>query len=130
MNLPSKADPLHPAARKGIKLFNEGEFYEAHEHLELAWMNTRSPERDLYQGILQVGLAYFQISKGNYRGALKMLKRCRKNLGPLGDNLLGINIRQLLKDANQVETEIRKLGPEQLHLFDQSLIRRLPKTLE
>ncbi|MCD6424582.1 MAG: DUF309 domain-containing protein, partial [Anaerolineales bacterium] len=38
MNSPLKADPLHPEARKGIKLFNEGKFYEAHDPLELAWM--------------------------------------------------------------------------------------------
>ena len=108
MNSPSKADPLHPKAREGIRLFNQREFYEAHEPLEEAWMLTSSPERDLYQGILQIGLAYYQISRGNTRGALKMFKRGDRNLAPLGDHLLGIDISQLRADAGAVENLLRK----------------------
>lgn len=126
MNSHSKADPLHPEARKGIKLFNLGEFYEAHEPLELAWMKTSSPERDLYQGILQIGLAYYQISKDNYRGAVKMFNRGQQNLKPLGDTMLGVNIRQLRNEAKIVEETIRQLGPRRLLELDQGLIKKVP----
>ncbi len=129
MNSHSKADPLHPEARKGIELFNLGEFYEAHEPLELAWMKTHSPERDLYQGILQIGLAYFQISQGNYRGAVKMFNRAQRNLKPLGETLLGVNIRQLQNEAKIVEETIRLLGPSRLNELDQGLIKDVPLTI-
>jgi predicted metal-dependent hydrolase len=125
VNIRSKSDPLHPEARKGIELFNLGEFYEAHEPLELAWMNTRSPERDLYQGILQIGLAYFQISQGNYRGAVKMFNRGQRNLKPLGETLLGVDISQLRNDAKIVEDAIRLLGPSRLNDLDQGLIKHV-----
>jgi predicted metal-dependent hydrolase len=125
VNSPSKADPLHPEARKGIELFNLGEFYEAHEPLELAWMNTHSPERDLYQGILQIGLAYFQISQSNYRGAVKMFNRGQRNLKPLGETLLGVDISQLRNDAKVVEDAIRLLGPSRLNDLDQGLIKHV-----
>ncbi len=128
MNLHSKSDPLHPEARKGIELFNLGEFYEAHEPLELAWMNTRSPERDLYQGILQIGLAYFQILQGNYRGAIKMFSRGQRNLKPLGETLIGVDISQLRNDAKVVEDAIRLLGPSRLNDLDQGLIKLVPLT--
>ena len=120
MNTHSKADPLNPEARIGIELFNQGNYFDAHEHLESAWMKTASPERNLYQGILQIGLAYFQITRGNYRGAIKMFSRGQRNLAPLGDLMLGIQISQLRVDAQEVEDELRGLGSENMNNIDQT----------
>ena len=120
-----KVNHLHPKALEGIEYFNQGEFYEAHEPLEEAWMKTPSPERDLYQGILQIGLAYFQISRGNFRGALKMFKRGHRNLDPLGDELLGINISQIRTDAWAIEAALRELGPDQISQLDSALLESL-----
>ncbi len=127
MNTPWKTDPLHPKAREGVELFNQREYYQAHEPLEAAWMVTDSPERDLYQGILQIGLAYYQITRGNYRGSLKMFKRGKRNLAPLGETLLGINISQLLEDARLVETTLRRLGPDKVIHLDQALFKPVPE---
>jgi len=128
VNSPSKANSLHPEARKGIDLFNLGEFYKAHDPLELAWMDTSPPERDLYQGILQIGLAYFQISQGNYRGTIKMFIRGQRNLEPLGKTLLGVDITKLLADAKIVEENVRLLGQSHLHELDKGLIKRVPQS--
>ncbi len=117
---------MHPEARNGIDLFNIGEFYKAHDPLELAWMNTRSPERDLYQGILQIGLAYYQITRGNYRGALKMFLRGQRNLKPLGKDLMGVNIIQLRADAKFIEDTVRQLGPKHFHELDLGIIKPVP----
>jgi len=105
-----------------------GKFYEAHDPLEFAWMNTSSPERDLYQGILQIGLAYFQISQGNYRGAIKMFKRGQRNLEPLGKTLLGVDLTKLRADAKIVEETIRHLGPSRLDELDKCLIKAIPQS--
>lgn len=107
-------------------MFNQGEFYKAHDPLELAWMKTKSPERDLYKGILQIGLAYFQITQGNYRGAIKMFKRGQRNLTPLGDRLLGVDIRTLRTDAHDLEMALRALGPDLIHQFDTGIINPIP----
>jgi predicted metal-dependent hydrolase len=123
----SKADPLHPKAREGIELFNQGEYHAAHEPLEEAWMKTDSPERDLYQGILQIGLAYYQITRGNYRGTLKMFQRGFRNLSPLGDALLGINLAQLQEDARIVQAAIRRLGPKNIGQLNWDLIKPVPE---
>ena len=125
MNSPLKAKHLHSKALEGIRYFNQGEFYEAHEPLEEAWMKTPSPERDLYQGILQIGLAYYQISRGNYRGALKMFKRGHRNLDPLGNEHLGIDIDKIRSDANAVEEALRDLGPKRIADLDEALIKSL-----
>lgn len=89
-------------------------------------METQSPERDLYQGILQIGLAYYQISRGNYGGALKMFKRGQRKLGPLGDSMFGINIGQLREDASAVEEHLRELGYARIELLGNSIYKPVP----
>jgi predicted metal-dependent hydrolase len=117
---------LHPQARRGIDLFNRGEYFKAHESLELAWLDTKSPERNLYQGILQIGLAYYQISRGNFRGALKMFKRGQRNLGHLGESMLGIDIVQFQKDAYVVEERLKEMGYSRIELLDNSIYKPVP----
>jgi predicted metal-dependent hydrolase len=90
-------------------------------------MLTNSPERDLYQGLLQIGLAYYQINRGNYRGALKMFQRGHRNLDPLGHCLLGIDLVQLREDAQRVENALRQLGPEGIDQLDIKSIQGIPE---
>jgi predicted metal-dependent hydrolase len=117
---------MHPKARRGIELFNQGKYFEAHEALEAAWMETGVPERDLYQGILQIGLAYFQISRGSYRGAIKMFGRGQRNLKALGDTLLNVDLSKLREQALIVENSLRNLGPDHLDELDPGLIKPVP----
>lgn len=120
------SEQIHPQAKIGIDLFNRGEYYKAHEPLELAWMETSEPERVLYQGILQIGLAYFQIRRGNYRGALKMFKRGQKHLNSLEDSFLGVDIRKLQEEAQQVESKTRELGEDLLSELRGDLFKSVP----
>jgi hypothetical protein len=117
---------LHPAARKGIAEYNAGEYFEAHEDLEQAWMETGEPERRLYQGILQIGVGYYHIQQGNYPGALKMFGKARRWLEPIPSPCRGVDIKQLLEDADRVEAALCSLGEERIDAFDQTLFKPVP----
>lgn len=117
------AEPLSETARRGIALFNSGEFYEAHHGLEAAWNEDQGPARDLYRGILQVAVAYLQVERGNYRGALKMFLRLQQWLDPLPDSCRGVDITQLRQDAAAVHAALLALGPERIAEFDRSLFK-------
>ena len=117
------AQPLAPLARQGIVLFNQGHYYECHDDLEEAWRADDSPGRDLYQGILQVGVALYQVERGNYRGAVKMLLRARQWLEPLPDVCRGVNVAQLRANAHIYYETIVELGPKNLSGFDWALVQ-------
>lgn len=119
------ADFLAEEARIGIQLFNEGDYFEAHEHLELAWRAEPSPKRYLYIGILQAGIAYYHIQRRNYRGALKVIGRARRWLNQLPAWYGGVHIARLRADLDAVEAEVRRLGPGRLDTFDETLFRPL-----
>ena len=114
---------LHPLAVQGIQFFNRELFFEAHEDLELAWREETGPVRDLYRGILQVGLGYYHILRGEYRGALKMFLRCRNWLAVYPGTCRGVDVERLRLDYQRAETELLLLGPEHIAEFDRALIR-------
>lgn len=112
------AEPLSATAREGVNLFNKGEYYAAHDFLESAWVADEGPGRDLYRAILQVGIAYHQIEKGNYRGAVKMLLRVRQWLEPLPDTCREVDVISLRADVDRVYSAVTDLGPERITEFD------------
>lgn len=116
---------LSPLALKGIELFDRREFFEAHEELEHAWNEEPGPARELYRGILQVAVAYLQITRQNYDGALKMFLRLRQWLDPLPDKCRGVDVAQLRADALAARAELERLGPERIGEFDRNLFRPL-----
>lgn len=119
--LASCQEPLSQKAIAGLDLFNKGEFFEAHEFLELAWKDDRSNGRDLYRAILQVAVAYLQIVRGNYRGSIKMFLRVRQWINPLPEICRGVDIGQLRLDAEIVYQQLVKLGANHIDEFDRSL---------
>jgi predicted metal-dependent hydrolase len=85
--------------REGVRLFNEGRYFDAHEALERAWLDDASPQRNLYQAILQVGVGLHHARNHNRRGALRLLDRGSAGLEPFLSTSCGIDIARLLVDA-------------------------------
>lgn len=113
--------PYH--AKKGLEEFNRGEYFEAHDSLELAWMKDHGPGRELYRAVLQVAVAYYQVERANYEGAMKMFLRMRKWLYPLPATCRGINIERLRDDVQNVHTTLVELGPDGISRFDLDLLK-------
>ncbi len=119
MNNSSDCDaPLHPKAAEGLRLFNEEKYFEAHEALEVAWLEEKGKVRDLYRGILQVGVAYLHITRGNYAGAIKVYKRSQRWLEGWSAVCRGIYVEELRRDAEAAINEARRLGEKRIGEFD------------
>ena len=96
-------EPLSELAESGIKKFNQGLFYACHDDLEEAWRQDEGPGRDLYRGVLQAAIAYYQIEQNNFRGAMKMLLRLRQWLNPLPAVCRGLNVEKLRQEVQGVQ---------------------------
>ncbi len=94
--------PLHPQAAEGLRLFNAGQYFEAHEALEAAWNEEKSEVRDLYRGILQIAVVYLHIRRGNYPGAIKVYGRSLKWMKDWPEVCRGIQVGKLRRDAEIV----------------------------
>ena len=115
--------PIHPQAEEGLRLFNEGKYFEAHEALEIAWLEEQGKVRNLYRGILQIAVVYLHAKRRNYNGVVKVYGRSQKWLKDWPEFCRGINVGQLQRDAAAVLKEIENLGREQISHFENSLLK-------
>jgi uncharacterized protein len=69
------------AIAAGLAAYEQGDFFEAHELLEPAWMGTPDlPERALLQGIIKIAAAYVHDVRGNPAGIVRNLTGARRLL--------------------------------------------------
>ena len=117
------AGSLHPQAREGIRLFNAGKYFEAHEELEIAWKDERGKIRELYQGILEAGVTYLHIKRGNYRGAIKVFGRSMKWLRGWPASCRGVDVAQLREDLEAAIAQVERLGEARITEFDPATLK-------
>lgn len=64
-----------------MSAFERGDFFEAHELLEPAWMGTSDlAERALYQGLIKLAAGYVHAVRGNPVGVVRNLQGARTHL--------------------------------------------------
>jgi predicted metal-dependent hydrolase len=91
------------ALARGLAAYERGDFFEAHEDLEPAWMGTADrAERALLQGLIKVAAAYVHDVRGNPAGIGRNLEGARALLveaaegGPAG-NIAWVDIDALIE---------------------------------
>jgi hypothetical protein len=94
------------AARSGLEAYERGDYFEAHELLEPAWMGTSDPaERELVQGLIKLAAAFVHAARGNPLGIDKNLRGAQARLaghlklersGPLPGPLADLDVASLL----------------------------------
>ena len=89
-----------------LNLFNNQKWYEAHDAFENIWNTLDGDERQIIQGILQVSVSQFHLSKGNLNGATILLG---EGLGRIKNRTnidLGIDLESFCKCLEEL---LRKL---------------------
>jgi predicted metal-dependent hydrolase len=112
---------------RGIEEFNRGEYFECHEYLEEAWMQESGRVRYLYQGILQVGVGFYHLKNGNWRGATGLLRNGTIRLKEFEPVTLGVDVAKLVHESERCLHELESLGRERLNEFDASKIPKVER---
>lgn len=82
-----------------FRLFNAGEYFAAHEALEAVWKARATPDRDFYQGLIQVAVALEHARRGNLPGARGVLESARRRLQPFFPLHRDLDLAGLLEGA-------------------------------
>jgi hypothetical protein len=92
------------AFQAGVAAYEAGEFFEAHECLEPAWMGTADvADRDFHQGLIKLAAAYVHAVRGNPLGIAKNLRGARERLAAaldVGADSRGIDLPALVRDID------------------------------
>ena len=84
----------------GLQLFNDSEFFDAHEALEDIWRAAPGPEKKFVQGLIQVAVALYHHGNGNVIGARSVLRRGFRNLSRYPEGYAGIHMAALLNSVS------------------------------
>ena len=101
-----------PRLFKGIEEFNNGLYFECHETLEEIWLEDHGPDREFYQGIIQVAAGYFKWEQGVLIGAIKLWRSGLAKLSAYPAVHLGVNLEAFVQgvrdNLKQVEVAHQK----------------------
>jgi uncharacterized protein len=110
------ADPTTSRFLAGFELIRRGEYFAAHEELELAWRAAPADERDFFQGLVHVAVAWYQAGRGRQIGTERQLAKAIRRLTPYAPAHRGLDVEGLLAqlrrasevaEAQRVENSVR-----------------------
>jgi uncharacterized protein len=85
----------------GLELIRQGRYFEAHEELELVWRAADAGERDFYQGLVHVAVAWYQAGRGRRVATASQLDKAARRLAAFAPAHRGVDVAGVLA---QVET--------------------------
>ena len=92
----------------GIRHFNEGDFFEAHEAWEKEWRNAvASPEKHFLQGMIMIAAALYHYLKKESAGTAKLLDKGLELLTANRDAGLAIEREDFLRATAVFREEFR-----------------------
>ncbi len=80
---------------EGMRCFECGEFFEAHEHWEVIWLKAEEPEKTFLQGLIQVAASFHHFQRGNTAGTVSLLRSALHRLDRYPENFSGIAVTPL-----------------------------------
>ena len=88
---------------RGLDLARTGEYFAAHEALEDAWRASEPAEKDFFQGLVHVVVAWYQAGRGNKTGCERQLEKAARRLGPFSPEHRGVDVAALLSQVEAAQ---------------------------
>ena len=90
----------HGALAEGLRLYNAGEYFTAHEAWESVWLASPEPEKTFLQGLIQVTAAFEHQRRNNPLGTTRLLTNALRRLDPLPSAFGGLDLATLRADIH------------------------------
>ena len=79
--------------------------------LEDAWRAAERAERDFFQGLVHVAVAWYQAGRGNEVGCERQLEKAARRLGPYAPVHRGLDVAALLTSVEAARGRFPDLPP-------------------
>jgi uncharacterized protein len=108
---------LPPEFWQGIEEFNQGDFYACHDTLEAIWIPAVEPEKQLYQGVIQIAVALYHLGNLNWRGAVILMGEGLNRLRHYPDEYEGLDLGKFRSTIAQLLSLLQNLGADRVAEF-------------
>ena len=75
--------------------------------LEDVWRAAAEEERDFFQGLVHVAVAWYQAGRGNSVGCERQLEKAARRLRPYAPEHLGVDVTAILQQVAAAEQVVR-----------------------
>ena len=86
---------------EGLRLYDAGEFFTAHEAWESVWLVSPEPEKTFLQGLIQVTAAFHHLRHDNRLGTVLLLQGALRRLDVYPPSFGGISVSLLCEDIRE-----------------------------
>ena len=90
---------------EGIREFNQGRYFEAHDILEDLWQGYREPDRVFLQALIHSAVGLYHLENDKLKGARSQLSKACSKMEPYRPEYRGIGVAILyeaLKDHLEI----------------------------
>ena len=87
---------MEAAFKRGLEEIRAGRYFEAHEELEEAWRAAETAERDFFQGLVHVAVAWYQAGRNRPVATASQLEKAARRLGPFTPEHRGVDVAAVL----------------------------------
>ncbi len=110
---------------EGIDLFNDCDFFNAHDYFEDLWNKAEFNDRLFYQGMVQVSVGCFHLISGNNKGALSQFTKGTAKLINYVPIYSGVNIRKLIIDIFPLIYGLERFYEGDEMIIDEKIIPKI-----
>jgi uncharacterized protein len=89
------------ALAEGLRRYDAGEFFTAHEAWETVWLEAQEPDKTFLQGLIQVTAAFHHLQRNNPLGAARLLHAALRRLERYPEGFGGIAVTVLCCDIRE-----------------------------
>jgi hypothetical protein len=86
---------------EGLRLYEAGEFFSAHESWEGVWLSSPEPEKTFLQGLIQVTAAFHHWQRNNRLGTILLLQAALRRLDRYPESFGGICVAPLCDEIRE-----------------------------
>jgi uncharacterized protein len=94
---------MEAAFKRGLAAIRTGRYFEAHEELEEAWRAAPAEERDFFQGLVHVAVAWYQAGRGRPVATGRQLEKAARRLGPFAPAHRGVDVAGVLAQVQAAQ---------------------------
>ena len=94
------------AFKRGLEEIRAGCYFEAHEELEEAWRAAPPEERDFFQGLVHVAVAWYQAGRGRPVATGSQLEKAARRLAPFAPAHRGVDVAAVLAQVQAARARV------------------------
>jgi len=94
------------AFKRGLEAIRAGRYFAAHEELEEAWRAASPDDRDFFQGLVHVAVAWSRAGRGRPVATASQLEKAARRLGPFAPAHRGVDIADVLAQVEAAQARV------------------------